>query len=238
MLQGLERDALVIPVTREFLKCDPVQGPTKRLEVRYSYGNPTVLNTTRQEYGRLVLPEDSLLQARANNGDDLQKKALENELSVLKVQLNSAAPLIVPVNFGSQDKPARRGTYPGFLLSNDGRSIAYDISMPPFKVGKWSVELDQVPRLEVGKTEPTWISMRSGNTGNADLRAHLVEVQQATGTLGDPVLFKIIYRDADQNWFASICEVSIGLHGVDVRYCQREPYTIRTSGPDPATEAH
>jgi hypothetical protein len=236
MLQELERDGLVIPVTREFLQYDPIQGPDKRLEVQYSYGNPTVLKTTRPEYSRLVLPEDSLLQAGVKRAaDDLQKNVLENELSALKAQLNSTAPLIVPVNFGSQDKPERRGAYPGFLLSNDGKNIAYDISMLPFRIGKWNVELDQILRLEVGKTVPTWISMRHENTGNADLRSHLVEVQQATGTLGDPVPFRIVYRDSDQNWFASLCELAIGLHGVEVRCLKREPHATQTPGPSSGT---
>jgi hypothetical protein len=92
LLQKLPRDALVVHVTRQFLKCDPIEGPAKRLEVQYSYGNSTVLTVTRPEYSRLTLPEDSYLNkqlelSRGSRTDEIERISAEN--IALKARLQS-----------------------------------------------------------------------------------------------------------------------------------------------------
>jgi hypothetical protein len=58
-LNSIARDALVIPVDNNLVPFDPAPNKEKRLQVEYSYDNPAHHIVTRQEYSRLVLPEDS-----------------------------------------------------------------------------------------------------------------------------------------------------------------------------------
>src|SRR5579863_3373714 len=79
-------DALVVPVDNNFLGCDPAPMKKKRLRVEYSYGNLSILQATRWEGGRLVLPEDSEIARLAHEIEqvtqDLEKaKASNAELS-------------------------------------------------------------------------------------------------------------------------------------------------------------
>jgi hypothetical protein len=68
-------DALVVPVDNNFLGCDPAPMKTKRLRVEYSYGNLSVLQATRWEGGRLVLPEDSEIARLANEIAQVTREA-------------------------------------------------------------------------------------------------------------------------------------------------------------------
>jgi hypothetical protein len=61
-LSAATTDALVVPVDNNFLGCDPAPMKPKRLRVEYSYGNLSILQATRWEGGRLLLPEDSEIQ--------------------------------------------------------------------------------------------------------------------------------------------------------------------------------
>jgi hypothetical protein len=65
-LQNAVQDGLVIPVDNNLVPRDLAIGSRKRLEVEYSYGNGTVcyvyrLESTKDDFVRLVLPEDSEL---------------------------------------------------------------------------------------------------------------------------------------------------------------------------------
>jgi hypothetical protein len=57
-LNATPRDALVIPADNSLVPQDPAPNKVKRLHVEYSYGNSAISKATRQEGGRLVLPED------------------------------------------------------------------------------------------------------------------------------------------------------------------------------------
>ena len=69
--------ALVLSVDNNTLKCDPAVGKTKRLVVKYAYGNETVFEIVRPEYVRLVLPEDTWLKGEVEESRNRLKKASE-----------------------------------------------------------------------------------------------------------------------------------------------------------------
>jgi hypothetical protein len=70
ILQNHMRDALAVVITNDLFGHDPAPNIVKRLRVDYSYGNQAVLTVTRPENTRLVLPEDSWLQAETQRLTD------------------------------------------------------------------------------------------------------------------------------------------------------------------------
>ena len=58
-LNGLTKDALVIPVNNNLVDRDPAPNKPKRIQVEYSYGNSSRHIVVRSEHSILVLPEDS-----------------------------------------------------------------------------------------------------------------------------------------------------------------------------------
>jgi hypothetical protein len=242
-------DALAIRVDNDLVPKDPAKGDTKRLEVEYSYATRERKTISRSEGELMVLPEDphmqnEILALKSRVQNEIQKSNQfvtqlasqreaevemaarhQREIAVLKEQLSAIYPFVVPVNFGPQDKPEKQARWPGLLLSNDGKRVAYDVAMVPLKIGRWSVNLDKVLRLEAGDKIPTFLDVWHETTGDADLRRHILELQQANGTVGDPIPFKIIYRDADQNWFASLCEFQFSVSsGLGVRCSKRQSH--------------
>jgi len=138
--------------------------------------------------------------------------------------LSAIVPTVTPVNYGMQEDPSRNGHWPGLLIANDGQGVAYEVNVEPFRIGKWDIKFDRVNRLGAGEKTAIWIDIHSANIGDSDLRGHLVEWQSANSTLGDPVEFKITYRDRNHIWFASACQFQMSIKGVDVLFQRLEAY--------------
>jgi hypothetical protein len=144
------------------------------------------------------------------------------------MQVGLTDPFVVPVAFGKQYKLNGKLCWPGLQIANDGKGIAYDLQVLPFQIGQWSVSFEEVLRLEANEKVSIFINVWHGNVGNSDLRGHIVDLQLVNATLGHSVPFKIVYRDSNQNWFASICEFTLNVmkpEGLDVRCEKRERYT-------------
>jgi len=158
---------------------------------------------------------------------DLTEK-FQRQAEALRERLLLTKPVIVPVSFGYQDKPERNGRWPGLILSNDGKEDGYGIDVTPFFIGKWRVSFESLLRLEAREKSSTWVSIQDENTGNSDLREHIIKWQQANGTLGDPVPFSIKYRDSLENWFVSLCEFRLNASnipsGLDIAFIRRESF--------------
>ena len=152
--------------------------------------------------------ESVFLKTKLSNLEhDLELR--DRELSTLRRQLTAIYPFVIPVEYGIQDKPAKQQRWTGLLLSNDGGRVAYDVEMIPFKVGKWTVTLEPVLRMELGQKTPAFLDVRCDTVGESDLLRHIAEFQRAADSLGEPIPFEIRYRDADWNRFTSFCEFRI-----------------------------
>lgn len=169
--------------------------------------------------------ESVFLKTKLSNLEhDLELR--DRELSTLRRQLTAIYPFVIPVEYGIQDKPAKQQRWTGLLLSNDGGRVAYDVEMIPFKVGKWTVTLEPVLRMELGQKTPAFLDVRCDTVGESDLLRHIAEFQRAADSLGEPIPFEIRYRDADWNRFTSFCEFRIvAAFGLTVRCVRREEMT-------------
>jgi hypothetical protein len=146
--------------------------------------------------------------------------------------LPGARPTVTPVSYGRQDDARRNASWPGLLLANDGNRVAYEVEVEPFSIGKWEVKFAGVNRLDVGEKKSIWVDINNGNVGDSDLRKHLIEWQEANGTLWSPLEFEIRYRDPDQACFASLCELQISVNGVEVLFKKQE---LRRPNAPPST---
>lgn len=141
-------DALIAPITNEFLGCDPAPRKVKRLRVTYSYQTPDKHTIDRPEDGYLFLPPDP------------QAQKLENELELLKNQ-----PKQPPVDQGQIDiflesdpriylcRISTEGDnfLPAtpFVIENRGGGVAHNIHIQPIILGYSQIDFEKLDNLSV-----------------------------------------------------------------------------------------
>ncbi len=141
-----------------------------------------------------------LARCKASLGDSEERAdRLENE---------RRRPSIVPVSFGQAGFPVERSGAFGMLLSNDGPSVALNVTIPAFRVGRWSVMFSEVQRIDTGQKLATEVFISDGNEGARNLIEILRRHQSESGNIGDPIEFAINYRDIERKYSAN-CDLRL-----------------------------
>jgi len=135
-----------------------------------------------------------LARCKASLGECTEKaERLENE---------RCRPAIVPISFGQAGFPVDRSGAFGMLLSNDGPSVALNVTIPAFRIGRWSVMFSEVQRIDTGQKIATEVFISDGNEGARNLIEILRRHQSESGNVGDPIKFAINYRDIERSYSA------------------------------------
>jgi hypothetical protein len=146
------------------------------------------------------------LQAKYPLHEELKKR--DETIKQLQAEVTAKLPLVTPVLYDLHDYPQRQARMLGILFSNDGGSVAYDVQVKPLKIGTWDTTLELIPRLEVNQKMPACVYMNQGHYGESSLVEHLYELQKTAGTIGSPIPFEVVYRDAQKS-YVSVCEMSL-----------------------------
>lgn len=216
---------LVLPEDKQFIEDTAAECERKRQADVYAVETQlkeerAVSQSNRDQIGEYMRELQKLEEEKV----ELTRTHTE-EMAKLRAKFELTKPVIVPMEFGQQDRPERNARWPGLVLCNDGKEVAYEIDIVPFTIGKWHVNFEPVLRSGVGEKTATWVNVWWENTGNADLREHIIDWQKANGALGNPVPFRIEYRDSLENWFVSECEFKLNVlnrsSGLDVKFVRR-----------------